>query len=86
VVISLKKNKEQWWDGLTKEKSLKRFIKARARPQSAARKRRRRGLRQSRREWRPTAAPAPAPQVDFAKWCDEDDKEYTGEDSFPGGG
>ena len=51
-----------------------------------ARKRRRRSLRQSRREWRPTAAPAPAPQVDFAKWCDEDDKEYTGEDSFPGGG
>ncbi|EOD14943.1 hypothetical protein EMIHUDRAFT_432765 [Emiliania huxleyi CCMP1516] len=51
VVISLKKNKEEWWDGLTKEKSLKRFIK-----------------------------------VDFAKWCDEDDKEYTGEDSFPGGG
>ena len=82
-MISLKKKDEQWWDGLSKEKSLKRFIKARARPQSAARKRRRRGLRQSCRE---SGGPAPAPQVDFAKWCDEDDKEYTGEDSFPGGG
>ena len=85
-MISLKKKEEQWWDGLTKEKSLKRFIKARAAPVSSPQEAAARSPLEPQREWRPTAAPAPAPQVDFAKWCDEDDKEYTGEDSFPGGG
>jgi len=27
VVITLKKKEEEWWDGLTKDKALKRFIK-----------------------------------------------------------
>lgn len=50
VVITLKKKEEEWWDGLTKDKGLKRFIK-----------------------------------VDFSKWCEEDDKEYTGEVAMGGG-
>ena len=44
MVISLKKKTAEWWDGLTKEKSYKRFIK-----------------------------------TDFAKWCEEEDREYTGD-------
>ena len=59
---------------------------ARAAPVSSPQEAATRSPPEPQREWRPTAAPAPAPQVDFAKWCDEDDKEYTGEDSFPGGG
>ena len=44
MVISLKKKTAEWWDGLTKEKSYKRFIK-----------------------------------TDFAKWCEEEDREYMGD-------
>jgi hypothetical protein len=32
VVITLKKKEEEWWDGLTKDKALKRFIKVRLTP------------------------------------------------------
>ena len=51
VVISLKKKAPEYWDGLTKEKSLKKFIK-----------------------------------VDFAKFCEEDDPEYTGDIAMSGEG
>ena len=44
VVISLKKKTAEWWDGLSKDKGFKRFIK-----------------------------------TDFSKWCEEEDKEYTGD-------
>jgi len=49
--MSLKKKEAEWWDGLTKDKTLKRFIK-----------------------------------TDFAKWCEEEDPEYTGDIPDPGGG
>ena len=48
MVITLKKASQDWWDGLSKDKGLKRFIKA-----------------------------------DFSKWCEEDDKEYTGDFATP---
>jgi len=51
IVMSLKKKEAEWWDGLTKDKTLKRFIK-----------------------------------TDFAKWCEEEDPEYTGDIPDPGGG
>ena len=44
MVISLKKKTAEWWDGFSKDKTYKRFIK-----------------------------------TDFAKWCEEEDREYMGD-------
>jgi len=49
VIISLKKKGGEYWDGLTTDKTYKKYIK-----------------------------------VDFSKFCEEDDPEYTGEISMAG--
>jgi len=49
LVVSLKKKDSEYWDGLTTDKGLKKFIK-----------------------------------VDFSKFCEEDDPEYTGQIAMTG--
>ena len=49
MIISLKKATPEWWDGLEKGKTYKRFIKC-----------------------------------DFAKFCEEEDPEYTGDIAISG--